>query len=78
MTWRLSQIRTPALVLDGEEDIPIPVALSRRIHEAVPGSEWVTTKGGHACLWEHPAEFNQIFLDFVRRYLVGQEERLNS
>jgi 3-oxoadipate enol-lactonase len=70
-TDRLGQIRTPALVLAGEEDILIPVTLSRRIHELVPGSEWATTKGGHACLWEHPAEFNQTFLEFIRRHGRG-------
>jgi 3-oxoadipate enol-lactonase len=66
-TARLAQITTPALVLAGEEDILIPVALSRRLHEAVPGSAWATTPGGHACIWEHPAPFNQVFLDFVRK-----------
>ena len=71
-TDRLNQITTvPSLVLAGEEDILIPVALSRRIHEAIPGSQWATTKGGHACLWEHPAEFNQTFLDFVSRHGRG-------
>jgi 3-oxoadipate enol-lactonase len=67
-TARLSQIGTPTLVLAGEEDILIPVELSRRIHEQIQGSAWATTKGGHACLWEHPAEFNQTYLDFVRRH----------
>jgi 3-oxoadipate enol-lactonase len=70
-TGRLSQITTPTLVLAGEEDILIPVSLSRRIHEAVPGSEWATTKGGHACVWEHPAEFNRTYLDFVRQHGKG-------
>jgi 3-oxoadipate enol-lactonase len=70
-TGRLSQIRTPALVLAGDQDILIPVALSRQLHELTPGSEWATTKGGHACLWEHPAEFNQTYLDFVRRHGKG-------
>ena len=70
-TDRLNQITVPSLVLAGEEDILIPVALSRRIHETIPGSEWATTKGGHACLWEHPAEFNQTFLDFIRRHGRG-------
>jgi len=70
-TDRLSQIAVPSLVLAGENDILIPVALSKRIHELIPGSEWATTKGGHACLWEHPAEFNQTFLDFVRRHGRG-------
>jgi len=70
-TSRLGEITTPALVLAGEEDILIPVSLSRRIHEAIPGSEWATTKGGHGCVWEHPAEFNRTYLDFVRRHRKG-------
>ena len=61
----------PTLVLAGEEDILIPVSLSRRLHEGVPGSEWATTPGGHACVWEHPAPFNQTFLEFVRRHGKG-------
>ncbi len=70
-TSRLASITVPSLVLAGEEDILIPVALSRRIHEAIDGSEWATTRGGHACLWEFPAEFNATFLDFVRRHGKG-------
>jgi 3-oxoadipate enol-lactonase len=70
-TSRLGEVAVPSLVLAGEQDILIPVSESRRIHEAIPGSEWATTKGGHACLWEHPAEFNQRFLDFVRRHGKG-------
>jgi 3-oxoadipate enol-lactonase len=70
-TARLGQITTPTLVLAGDGDILIPVSLSRRLHEAVPGSRWATTKGGHACLWEHPAEFNQAFLKFVQRHGRG-------
>jgi 3-oxoadipate enol-lactonase len=58
-------------VLAGEEDILIPVSLSRRIHEGIPGSEWATTKGGHGCVWEHPAEFNRTYLDFVGRHRKG-------
>ena len=36
--------------LAGEEDILIPVVLSRELGEAVPGSVWRTTRGGHGCL----------------------------
>ena len=70
-TGRLAQLTTPTLVLAGEQDILIPVSLSRRIHESIPGSEWATTKGGHACVWEHPAEFNQTFLEFTKRHGRG-------
>ncbi len=64
-TGRLGGISVPTLVLAGEDDILIPVPLSRRLHEAVPGSEWATTKGGHACLWEHPEAFNGAILRFL-------------
>ena len=38
------------MVLAGEEDILIPVVLSRELCEAVPGSVWRTSPGGHGCL----------------------------
>jgi 3-oxoadipate enol-lactonase len=38
------------MVLAGEEDILIPVVLSRELGEAVLGSVWRTTRGGHGCL----------------------------
>ncbi len=65
-TARLGGIAVPTLVLAGEEDILIPVALSRELHKAIPGAQWQTVRGGHACLWEHPASFNHAVLDFVR------------
>jgi 3-oxoadipate enol-lactonase len=62
---RLSQIRVPTLVLAGASDILIPVELSRRIHELIPSSTWATTKGGHACIWEFPDEFNETVLHYL-------------
>jgi 3-oxoadipate enol-lactonase len=64
-TARLGEIRVPTLVLAGEEDILIPVRLSRRLQEGIPGSVWRTTPGGHACLWESPQPFNRAVLDFI-------------
>jgi 3-oxoadipate enol-lactonase len=64
-TDRLDGITVPTLVLVGEEDILIPVRLSRRLHDAIAGSEWAQTPGGHACLWEHPEPFNQAVLGFL-------------
>lgn len=64
-TDRIGNISVPTLVLAGERDILIPVALSRRLHEAIPGSRWATTAGGHACLWEHPGDFNRTVLEFL-------------
>ena len=65
-TDRLGQVSVPTLVLAGEEDILIPVRLSRRLHDGIEGSRWATVPGGHACLWESPDPFNTTFLDFVQ------------
>lgn len=66
-TGRLGGVSVPTLVLAGEDDILIPTALSWRLHEALPSSEWATTAGGHACLWEHPEAFNRAVLQFLSR-----------
>lgn len=63
---RLGAVTVPTLVLAGEEDILIPVRLSKELQEAIPGARWATTPGGHACMWETPDPFNRTFLDFVR------------
>lgn len=64
-TARLGSLNVPALVLAGETDILIPVELSRRLHALIPDARWATTRGGHACLWEYPDEFNRAFLAFI-------------
>ena len=64
-TERLGGVQVPTLVLAGEGDILIPVELSRRLQSLVPGAAWATTRGGHACLWEHPDPFNDTVLEFL-------------
>lgn len=59
----LAQI--PTLVLAGDADILIPTPLSRELAGLIPGSQFRTTPGGHACVWEHPDEFNSAFIDFL-------------
>ena len=63
---RLSQITVATMTLAGEEDILIPVALSRYLHERLPNSQWRETPGGHACLWETPKPFNEKVLTFLK------------
>jgi 3-oxoadipate enol-lactonase len=62
---RLGGLHVPALVLAGETDILIPVGLSRQLHSLIPGAAWATTRGGHACLWEHPDPFNETVIEFL-------------
>ncbi len=72
-TAELGSLAMPTLVLAGEEDILIPTALSHDLHELIPGSSWLTTPGGHGCMWEHPDEFNSAFIGFLR-----ENERIHS
>lgn len=67
---RLGSISVPTLVLAGDEDILIPVRLSQELHSLVPGAQWVTTPGGHACLWEHPEPFNQALISFISAHAL--------
>ena len=67
-TDRLGQITTPTLVLAGEQDILIPVELSRRLHAGIAGAEWATVTGGHACIWEHPTPFNERVIAFMQSH----------
>ena len=67
-TDRVADISTPTLVLAGEEDILIPNRQSLRIHEHMPGSEWLTVPGGHAACWEFPDTFNDAVLRFIGRH----------
>jgi 3-oxoadipate enol-lactonase len=67
-TARLGEIRVPTTVIAGENDILIPVELSRRLHQGIAGSEWVTVRGGHACVWEHPDPFNEAVISHVRKH----------
>jgi 3-oxoadipate enol-lactonase len=67
-TDRVANIRTPTLVLAGDRDILIPVAISKRLQQTIPGAKWATTPGGHACIWEYPDEFNRRVIEFLYRH----------
>lgn len=62
---RLGQIKVPTMVIAGEEDILIPVRLSKRLQAAIPKAKWETVPGGHACIWEFPDPLNAAFVAFV-------------
>jgi pimeloyl-ACP methyl ester carboxylesterase len=64
-TDRLGSLNLSTLVLAGQTDILIPVERSRQMHSLISGARWATTKGGHACLWEHPDSFNRAVIDFI-------------
>lgn len=59
-------------VLVGEEDILIPVKLSRELWEGLVGAEWRTTRGGHGCVWEFAEEFNRSYIGFIKGVEAGE------
>ena len=65
---RLDRILAPTLVVVGQDDILIPVALSRRLHDGIAASAWAATPGGHASIWEHPKPFNKAVLAFLQAH----------
>jgi pimeloyl-ACP methyl ester carboxylesterase len=71
LTDRLAQIQAPTLVVWGEHDTVIPVAVGRRLAELVPNAEWALIPGaGHNPMWDRPAAFNQLVLEFLSRGLT--------
>jgi 3-oxoadipate enol-lactonase len=67
-TDQLKAIRCPTLIVVGEDDPSTPVAMSREIHAAIPGSELVVLQqAAHLSNVEQAAAFNSALLDFLRR-----------
>jgi len=63
---RISGLSAPTLILWGENDQMIPLAIGRRIHELVPGSKFaVIPQCGHLPNLEKPAELVRRVLEFV-------------
>jgi pimeloyl-ACP methyl ester carboxylesterase len=67
-TDRLGGIGCPTLVLAGEEDALLPVALSRQLARGIPGAELVVMeKTGHGLLVESPEGVARAMLGFLSR-----------
>ncbi len=67
-TARLKDIKVPTMVLAGEDDILIPMNLSKELHFLIKHSDFETSKGGHAFLWEFPEPFNNAVLRFIAKH----------
>ncbi len=67
VTPRLSEIKVPALIYWGEEDLPFTEP-SKILKEGIADSELVTVKGvGHNPHEEAPEVFNEALLKFLDR-----------
>ncbi|MDP3564886.1 MAG: alpha/beta hydrolase [Methanoregula sp.] len=65
---RLGDIRSPALVLTGTDDVIVPPVNSRIISERIPGSTLVEIPGaGHGLMYQCPDRFCDCVLGFLDR-----------
>jgi 3-oxoadipate enol-lactonase len=65
-TERLRDVRCPALVIVGEEDLGTPVEMAREIHAALPAAELaVLCRASHLSNLEQPEEFNRVLGGFL-------------
>jgi pimeloyl-ACP methyl ester carboxylesterase len=66
--WRamLAQIGAPTLVLWGERDTIVPLAVGRQIVADIPNARLVVIPGAsHTPMWERPEAFNRELLAFL-------------
>ena len=69
---RLSEIRSPTLLLLGERDVTDEHRIVERLHREVPNSERVVFPGvGHVPNLESPEEFNRVVSVFLRKHSIG-------
>ena len=65
---QLGEIRTPILILDGEEEEAIATEHTLEMAGMIPSAELLLMPGtGHFAMWEQPDEFNRIVLDYLAK-----------
>jgi 3-oxoadipate enol-lactonase len=68
-TERLKEIKTPILVICGEQDMGTPKAMAEEIHRNAPGSELVIlANAAHLSNLEQADRFNQAVAAFLSRH----------
>src|SRR5687767_3135605 len=74
---RLADLKSPTLVIVGEQDLLTPPWICREVADRIPGSQFEIIKGdgsSHVVAIERPDEFNHL----VTRFLVASEPALAS
>ncbi len=69
LTDRLGAIKSPVQVIVGDQDVGTPVAMSKAISDAIPGSQLVVIpSASHLSNLEQPGAFNKALGDFLQRH----------
>ena len=63
---QLGQIKTPTLMVVGEDDFPTPLSRAERIANGIPGARLVVIpEAGHLCTVENPTAVNSAIEEFL-------------
>jgi 3-oxoadipate enol-lactonase len=69
LTGKLGAIASPVQIIVGEQDVGTPVAMSRAIQDAIPGSELaILPSASHLSNLEQPGLFNKALLGFLAKH----------
>jgi pimeloyl-ACP methyl ester carboxylesterase len=64
----LAGIDAPTLIIWGERDATLPLAVGRQLHRHLPQAAFlVLTGAGHFPMWDRPSAFNEAVMQFVGR-----------
>jgi pimeloyl-ACP methyl ester carboxylesterase len=62
----LARIEAPTLILWGEHDATLPVAVGQRLHAHLPQAAFRVIAGaGHCPMWDRPTAVNQAVIEFL-------------
>ena len=68
---QLDQVKTPTLIIVGDEDVATPVIKSERMFKKIGNSELKVIPGaGHSSCIEKPAEVTRELAEFIERCIV--------
>jgi len=62
---QLPRIAAPTLTIGCSADQTVPVARTRELHEAIPGSTYAELESGHVVLFEQPEPLAELIRDFL-------------
>lgn len=69
LTDRLKEIKTPTMIIVGDQDGGTPPAMSHEIQQAKPGAElYVIKNAAHISNLERPEAFTHLLTDFLARH----------
>ena len=78
-TDRLHEIETPTMVIPGERDPALPVAMSEIIAEKIPGAQMkIVPDAAHLCNLENPGAFTTILRDWLAAWRANQRSTFST